>query len=111
MPPVKKQPVTRHRHYLKEWRVYRDLSLEVAADRIDVHHATLSRIENYKLPYNQDFLERCALAYGCDLADLLTMDPSAPRTEENVLAKLKKASPELKAQVFTVIEALLKSVA
>jgi transcriptional regulator with XRE-family HTH domain len=94
---------------LREWREYRDLSLEEAADRMEVHYSTLSRVELNKSPYNQDFLERIAHAYGCEPIDLLTLNPLAPDPPRLVYNRLKSASPEIQRQAMAVIEALLKT--
>lgn len=81
------------RHYLREWRG--DRSLEEVARRIEelsqewasagetatprtMTHATLSRIERGKLPYNQHLLELLANIYGTDPASLIMRDPTDP---------------------------------
>ena len=68
----------RRRTFLKEWRVFRDLTLERAAERFDMSGAQLSRVENGKSPYTQDFLELAAEAYQTDVARLLMRDPGSP---------------------------------
>lgn len=68
----------RSRTYLKQWRVYRGLTLERAAERFDMSGAQLSRVENGKSPYTQDFLELAAEAYLTDVASLLMRNPEAP---------------------------------
>ena len=112
MPPVKKKQILRRRHYLKEWREFRGLSLEQASERMEIHHSTLSRIENSKSPYNQDFLERAALAYGCDPVDFLKNDPTRPITEVEKAARLlSKAPPEQRAKALEILQVFLDSVA
>lgn len=76
MPPVKRPPRQRRRHFIKEWREYRDLTQEQVADRIGISPTTFGRIENSKVPYNQDFLEEAAYALMCEPWDLLNRDPS-----------------------------------
>lgn len=41
-------------------------------------HATLSRIERGKLPYNQHLIELLAEIYMTDVASLLMRDPNDP---------------------------------
>ena len=77
MPPVKKPKHTRERHFLREWRDFRGLSQEDAADRAIISRSLLSRIEGGKSPYDQDKLERLAQVYGCSVADLIGRDPNA----------------------------------
>lgn len=63
-------------HFLREWRKYRGYTLEQVADRVGTTHATLSRIERGKLPYNQALLEILADAYSTDPASLIIRNPS-----------------------------------
>jgi len=58
-----------------EWRKFRHLTQERAAERIGIEQATLSRIERGVHPYNQDFLEVAASVYGCEPADLIAVAP------------------------------------
>jgi len=111
MPPVKKtRSEERQRTFLKEWREHRNLTLEEASERIDVHHTTLGRVEKGQIPYNQDFLERAALAYGCDVEDFLLVNPHAPASHPKlVYDALKNASVEKQAEALRIIQALLKA--
>ncbi len=82
-------------HYLREWREKAGLSLEDVAERVEVlsaewaatdpesrprsmTHATLSRIERGKLPYNQHLIELLAEIYMTDVASLIIRDPTDP---------------------------------
>lgn len=111
MPPIKKsKPFARGITFLREWRDYRDLTLEAASERLDIHHTTLLRIEKGQSPYNQDFLERCALAYGCDVEDLLFNNPYKPKGIPHlVFDALKNASPGKQAEALRIVEALLRA--
>lgn len=77
MPPVRKPLRQRRRHFIKEWREFRNLTQEQVADRIGIAPTTFGRIENGKVPYNQDFLEEAAYAMQCEPWDLLNRDPRA----------------------------------
>lgn len=109
MPPVKKPPHTRQKTFMKEWRKYRKLSQEKAAQRVEVDRTTLGRIEKGQLPYNQDFLERLALAYGCEAADILDMNPMKPDAPRLVYDRLKDAPKAMQDQAIRVLDALLKT--
>lgn len=80
-------------HFLREWRKQRDLTLEQVAERVELlsqarciddpalrpismTHATLSRIERGKIPYNQHLLELLAEIYQADAASLIMRDPT-----------------------------------
>lgn len=78
MAPVAKPKRKLGRTFLKEWRVYKQLTQEQAADRLNVSRALLSKIENAKSPYTQGFIEAAAEAYGCEVPDLLMRDPKSP---------------------------------
>lgn len=72
------------RTFLREWRLFRNLTLERAADRIGevtgegFSHGQLSRIERGEQPYSQAILEAAADAYGTDPASLLMRNPADP---------------------------------
>lgn len=82
-------------HFLREWRKHRELTLEQVAERVEIlsqawadaetgtraismTHATLSRIERGKMPYNQHLIELLAEIYQTNIASLLIRDPSDP---------------------------------
>ena len=78
MAPVTKPKRKLGRTFLREWRAYKQLTQEQAAERLNVSRALLSKIENAKSPYTQGFIEAAAEAYGCEVADLLMRDPHSP---------------------------------
>jgi len=53
------------------------MSLEAVAAMIGTTHATLSRMETGKLPYNQEKLEALARVFHCQPWDLLRGPPPA----------------------------------
>ncbi len=62
------------------------------------------------MPYNQDFLEAAAHAYGAhDAADLLTINPLQVDTIATLLSQVRLAPPGIRRQAYAVIEALLKA--
>ena len=108
MPPVKKpKPEQRCRTFLKEWREHRGLTLGAAAERVDMHYTSLARIERGQSPYNQDFLERAAEVYGCEVTDLLTSPPDATNIARKIYAAIQGAEPERQLEVFRVVRAML----
>lgn len=109
MPGVKRPPRERQRHYMREWRKYLKLTQEQVAERVEIDNATLSRLERGAIPYNQDILEKIALAYGCDVEDLLSIDPLKPDPPRLIYNRLRKAPKHLQEQAARVIEALLKA--
>lgn len=82
-------------HFLREWREYKDLSLEHVAGELNASAASLSRIETKLQPYSQELLEALAELYGCDASDLLKVNPLVPRSVE-ILEAYRDASQERK---------------
>lgn len=66
------------RHFIRQWRKYRGLTLEQLAERLHTTHATLSRVERGKMAYTQPLLERLAEELRTDPASLIMRDPSEP---------------------------------
>lgn len=89
------------KHYLREWRQYRGLSLRKLADRMEVEpgipitsHANLGRIETFNQPYSQEILEAAATALECSVPDLLTVDPTKDGEVVDLLRLLREKDPE-----------------
>jgi transcriptional regulator with XRE-family HTH domain len=96
-------PTSRSRTFLREWRKVCHLTQIQAAERVGIRQSTLSKIERGQLPYDQDFLERAALAYGAhEAADLLTIDPTLPR-ETDIIHLLRHAPPEAKRIIMLIL--------
>lgn len=68
----------RRRWFLKQWREYRNLTQEQLAERIGATQGLISQLENYRVDYTGDLLQRLADALRCDPADLLMRDPTDP---------------------------------
>lgn len=109
MVSVPKPPHARTRTYLAEWRDFKDLTQEEVADRVEVDRTTVGRIERGEVPYNQDFLERLALAYGCEPTDLLTVNPLAPEPSAVFASRLRRAPRAVQERALAVLDALLKA--
>lgn len=100
------------KHFLKEWREYRGLSLRKLADRMEsepgvqlMSHANIGRVENFQQPYTQELLEAASLALECSVTDLLTVDPTKDGVVVDLMNLLRDRDPDL---VRRVIEALPK---
>lgn len=78
----------RRRHFIREWREFRGLSQEELAEKLDMTKASISRIENLKQGYTQNFLEACADAVGTHPGTLLIR---APNVADGV--SLEKSGP------------------
>lgn len=109
MPRVTPRQKPLRRTFLKQWRQYRKLSQERAAERIGVDRSLLSRIENGKSPYNQSFLESAAIAYSCEPVDLLIRNPKDKSAIWTLIDGVTKSPPELQRQIQAVVESLMKT--
>lgn len=65
----------RPRHFIREWRKFRNLTQERLAERIDKTHGLISQIENGDTDYTQSTLEALADAMNCEPGDLLSRNP------------------------------------
>lgn len=109
------------RHFLRKWRKHRDLTLEDVAARIEMlsaerafndpearamtmTHATLSRIERGKLPYNQHLLELLAEIYRTDIATLLMRDPEKAEAIWDIWEQLAPVQREQVVEIAKTIK-------
>lgn len=63
------------RHYIRQWRKHRNLTLEQLAGRLDVATSTLSQLERGKQGYSQAMLEALAVALNCESWELISVNP------------------------------------
>ncbi len=109
MPSVKKPSRVRHPTYIKAWREFRNLTQDRAADRIGISRENYGRIEAGKVPYNQDFLEVCASAFNCTVADLLERDPVLDTEIDKLRRLLASASQEDQKRIVRLAKSLLEN--
>ncbi|MEZ2132721.1 MULTISPECIES: helix-turn-helix domain-containing protein [unclassified Sinorhizobium] len=98
------------KHYIKQWRAYRGLSLRKLADRMEIEpgvpltsHANIGRIENFEQPYTQEILEGLAEALECSPSDLLTVDPTK---EGEVVDLVRLIDEKNRDQAIRILKAL-----
>ena len=96
----------KQRHFIKEWRVYRNLSQEALADRMGIARSYISHIENGKRRYDQIFLEAAADALGCEPADLIMRDPTQ---KDSIWTIWDQIAPEQREQAAKVLEVFKKT--
>lgn len=70
------KPVRFRPTFLRQWREYREMTLERAGEAVELSHAQLGRIERGLQPYNQGLLEALATLYKTDPASLIMRDPT-----------------------------------
>lgn len=96
MPPVKKPPRQYRKHFLRQWREKRfpTMTMEWAADALNIDRTTLGRIEKGQSPYSQGLLEAAAELYSCEPWDLLNRDPSKEGQVIDLVDRLRQATPD-----------------
>lgn len=99
-------PKHRHRHFIREWRQHRGLTQELLAERLETTKANISRVENLKQGYTQDFLEACAKALATDVASLLMRNPADP---EGMWSVWDQAKPGERRQIVEIAKTLTRA--
>jgi transcriptional regulator with XRE-family HTH domain len=109
MPSIRKPKRQRTAHFMRAWREYRNLSQEQMAGRVDMSRENYSRIENGKVPYNQDILEMAAVALNCSASDLLERDPRIEDGIEELRSMLARASEPDRRRIMAVVKTMLQN--
>lgn len=111
----------RPKHYLRQWRKASGLSLqgvrdkaealhadrvvaegeEVDLNKIGLSHSTLSRIESFKVPYNQRLLEVLAEVYGTDVPSLIMRNPEDPEGIWSIMDQIPPAQRPLALKMLS----------
>ena len=109
MPPrIRNQTKPRRRTFIREWRMFRELSQERLVSRleeigVEMSVAQLSRIETGIQPYTQDTLEAIADALRTDPASLLWRNPE---DEDAIWSIWDQAKPGERKQMTKVLKAI-----
>lgn len=93
-------------HFIREWRKHRGLTIERLCDRIGYSQPHISKLENGKIPYNQELLEAVADALNCTPADLLMRDPSSSEKIWSIWGALE---PTEREQLLKIAETFRKA--
>lgn len=94
------------RHFIREWRRYRGLTIEKLAERIGSSQPNLSKIERGLVPYSQEMLEALAVELRCEPADLIVRDPSDP---DGIWSIWESLAPEQRAQIVAIAKTFKKA--
>ena len=113
--PPRKNPQPYKRHFFKEWREFRGLTQEEAADQMGIMDRTnLSRLERGQAPYGQKALEAAARVYSCKPWDILNVNPlmqgePVDRSDLGDLGELfTDATPEQRAELLGYARGLVR---
>lgn len=96
-----KQAKSRRKTYFREWREFKNLTLEKAGALVDMSGAQLSRIETGKSDWTWGFVERLAEAYGTDPDSLLNRhpDPKKRSKTDEIQGIMRAANEDQKAEI------------
>lgn len=81
-------------HFIKEWRLHRELTQEQMAERVGIDKSYLSKIENGRKRYDQPFLEAASEVLNCTPADLIERDPSTSARIWEIYDRMNAAQRE-----------------
>jgi transcriptional regulator with XRE-family HTH domain len=95
------------RHFIREWRKHRGLTLEALAERAGMTHGNLSQLERGVINYTQPALEALAKALDCEPADLIMRDPGSEVW--SIMDSLLEAPADEQRRIIDVIAALRKT--
>lgn len=109
MAPVTKPSRSLGPTFIKEWREYRAVRQQDAADAIDVSRSLLSKIEKSKSPYSQAYLEGLAALYRCTPADLLVRDPRQAEDLWTIWTRVQNSPEQVQKRIKAVVMATLSS--
>ena len=104
-----KKPELR-RTYLREWREFRNLTQEQAAERLGIDRSHLSKVERRQVPYSQGLIEAAAEAYSCEPKDILGVNPHVAGEVIDLTELLRDVDPVIRAEVLGYVKGRLKLV-
>lgn len=93
------------RHYVKEWRKFRQLTQERLAERTPFTPGAISQLETGRTSYTQDMLEALAEALDCLPGDLISRNPF----KDGDVIHLFNSLPEDKQRLALTMLAAMKA--
>jgi transcriptional regulator with XRE-family HTH domain len=108
MPRVPKPRRARTKHYLREWREYRELTQERAMARLGWSQSKISRIESGVTPYNEDDLAAAADAYMTTPAALIEVNPLVEGEVVDLVRLLRDADPERRRVIRELAQNIIR---
>lgn len=106
MPRRVGKELPRRRHYLREWREARGLSLDDLAERMGTSKGHLSNVENLKNGYTQDFIEAAARALDTDAASIISRRPTEG---EDIMSIWKRATAAQRMALVDIAMTILRN--
>lgn len=104
--------VVKGKHFIRQWRERRGLSLRKLADRLEIDpggellasHAAIQRVETGEVGYSEELLNAIAEALDVTINDLLNVDPTK---DGEVIDLMRKLSEEQRQEVLSYMRFLV----
>ena len=106
---VRKQAKPRRpvRHYVKEWRTYRDLTQDQLAERVNKSRGLISQIESGVTDLTEDMIYAIADAVNCAPWDLLRVNPLKEGLVVDITDALRGAPVEIQAEALGFVRGIV----
>ncbi len=101
MPPKRKRRLPGST--FQQWRLYRHLTQQEAAEKADLSIASISQIESSAQGYSKDSLKALARAYDCRIADLFSEPQSL---EQEFLRAVRALDPRSQQIALKLVKSL-----
>ena len=89
------------KHYLKQWREFREMGQEELAERVDTTKSVISLLENGKRGLSDKWLRRLAEALGTRPGHILDVDPHTLDNDIiDIWTRLEPADREQAARIL-----------
>lgn len=93
------------KHFLREWRQFRNFTQQQLADRADLTPGAISQLENFRVKMTQPTLEALADAMNCEPGHIWMVNP---QKDDAIWSIWERASEAEKEQIVSVARALTK---
>lgn len=105
------------KHFIKQWRELRGLSLQRLAARMEkepggdelISAMSLSRIERGLQPYSEELLYALSDALGCEPRELISVDPRAPAEVIDLLRFIHDIDARKAEKALVILKAALST--
>lgn len=89
--------------FLRQWRIYRNLTQEQLAERTGLTVGTISNLEAGKVGYSDESLNALADGLSCDPGQILMVDPTKPNAIWSIWESAKEGEKQKIVEVAKVI--------
>ncbi|RUU79984.1 helix-turn-helix domain-containing protein [Mesorhizobium sp. M7A.F.Ca.MR.362.00.0.0] len=95
------------RHYVKEWRVYRDLTQDQLAERVDRSRGLISQIESGTTELTEEMVYALADAFRHTPGDVFRVNPLKEGTVVDITDALRGQPADLQAEALGFVRGIV----